>query len=138
MSIVITDLNSVIENYEVIIAYQPLPDEPLINLPVNKIIYIVPQSKDSNPFQLADDLAKQYFDQSVAILIPGQKFDNLGNRIGRGGGWYDRFLSRAPSDWLKVGVCFKDQVSNIALDVKEYDQSVNNLYVVNSKEQTAK
>lgn len=42
------------------------------------------------------------------ILVPGMAFDLRGGRLGRGKGFYDRFLSNARG--LRVGVCFEDQI----------------------------
>ena len=43
------------------------------------------------------------------FLIPSLAFDTAGNRLGQGGGWYDRILSRAPNA-LKIGVAFACQI----------------------------
>jgi len=42
------------------------------------------------------------------ILVPGLAFDLQGGRLGRGKGFYDRFLSTA--EGLRVGLCFDDQI----------------------------
>lgn len=39
------------------------------------------------------------------VLVPGVAFDAAGHRLGRGRGYYDRFLSAHP-DIYKIGVCF--------------------------------
>ncbi len=44
------------------------------------------------------------------MLIPGLAFDRKGRRLGRGRGYYDRFLSRAASKTLKVGIAFRNQL----------------------------
>jgi len=47
-----------------------------------------------------------------AILVPGLCFDRDGGRLGRGGGFYDRYLGgiAAGSTPLLIGVCFDLQV----------------------------
>lgn len=42
------------------------------------------------------------------ILVPGMAFDRHGGRLGRGRGYYDRFLARASG--IVAGVCFDDQL----------------------------
>ena len=41
-------------------------------------------------------------------IVPGVAFSCLGNRLGRGGGFFDRLLTSIPAK--KCGVCFKQQV----------------------------
>lgn len=42
------------------------------------------------------------------ILVPGLAFDRSGERLGRGGGYYDRFL--VGFEGLRVGICFQEVV----------------------------
>ena len=52
------------------------------------------------------------------ILVPGLAFDPAGGRLGRGGGFYDRFL--AGFQGVKVGVCFPELVVD-EIPVEEHD-----------------
>lgn len=50
------------------------------------------------------ELFTEYEKIDVAI-IPGMSFDSNNNRLGRGKGYYDRFLARVPHIY-KIGICF--------------------------------
>ncbi|MCL2348982.1 MAG: 5-formyltetrahydrofolate cyclo-ligase [Planctomycetaceae bacterium] len=49
-------------------------------------------------------------DELQVILVPGVAFDRQGGRVGRGGGYYDRFLEKLPKDTLTIGLAFDFQV----------------------------
>jgi 5-formyltetrahydrofolate cyclo-ligase len=52
------------------------------------------------------------------ILVPGLAFDRSGARLGRGGGYYDRLLTKFHG--VRVGVCFEEVVFG-ALPVEDHD-----------------
>jgi len=47
------------------------------------------------------------------VFIPLLAFDELGNRIGYGKGYYDRFLSECKDDVIKIGLSFFEAEHNI-------------------------
>ena len=44
------------------------------------------------------------------ILTPGLAFDLQGGRLGRGAGYYDRFLPKLRSDAMIIGICYEEQI----------------------------
>lgn len=57
------------------------------------------------------DLFSPQSGEGVAVLVPGLAFDKQGGRLGRGGGFYDRYLSRFEMQGaVKVGVCWSMQL----------------------------
>ncbi len=66
----------------------------------------------------------------IYMLIPGLAFDERGFRLGRGAGYYDRFMSRIShtggekDNFLKIGVAFEWQVVK-KLPVSSHDQPVD-------------
>ncbi|HEY9124723.1 MAG TPA: 5-formyltetrahydrofolate cyclo-ligase [Bacteroidales bacterium] len=61
-------------------------------------------------------------EQIEALIIPGIAFDKSGNRLGRGKGYYDRFLST--SNAFKIGVCFEFQLFE-SIPALPHDVKVN-------------
>ena len=64
-------------------------------------------------------------DEKVLILMPGLAFDREHNRIGYGGGFYDRYLERyADTNFTKVSLAYDFQIFD-ALEVEEHDQKID-------------
>ena len=64
------------------------------------------------------------------VICPVVAFDKNRNRLGYGGGYYDRYLSRLSDDALKIGVAFACQEVD-AIPTEEHDISLD--YIVTEK-----
>ena len=122
-----------------IMAYWPLPDEvdirPLLDeLVAQGRVVLLPKVLDGERMELRRyrsraDLAEGAFhilepagepftdDGRIEVaLVPGMAFDAAGHRLGRGRGYYDRFLAARPFIY-KIGVCFPFQrVAEVPFD----------------------
>jgi len=54
------------------------------------------------------------------FLMPGSVFDPLGNRLGYGGGFYDRYLVKNGDRYYKTAICFDYQVLD-DIPAEEFD-----------------
>lgn len=74
----------------------------------------IPEPVDDGP--VADD-------ETALVLMPGLAFDPQGHRIGYGGGFYDKFLSREPNH-PTVALCYGFQILP-ELETEEFDIPVD-------------
>jgi len=129
-------------------AYMPLPDEPdirpLFDL-LEKTFYIPafdavsqrPSTLRGGGYRLAkltSELQKGTFgilepvnpvfapEKLDLIIVPGVAFDDAGNRLGRGGGFYDRLLPQYQA--VRAGVCFSFQTVE-TIPIEPHDYPVN-------------
>jgi 5-formyltetrahydrofolate cyclo-ligase len=78
------------------IVFIPLPDD----------YHIWPRDRFDIPEPPADASALsdgEIFSTSVIVATPGLAFDRRGHRLGRGRGYYDRFLARARANAVRLG-----------------------------------
>ena len=74
----------------------------LDNMSVDKWGILEPKAVDKNKIEKNFDL----------ILMPGLAFDRNGNRIGYGGGYYDKYLSQIKETSNKIVLAYDFQIVN--------------------------
>ncbi len=55
------------------------------------------------------------------IVVPGLAFDRHGYRVGRGRGFYDRFLSQNDFQGVRCALCFHEQLQSEPLPCEPHD-----------------
>ena len=148
---IVARLRQRLNDVQTIVAYYPLPDEvdirPLLDewIAEGKTVFL-PKVTGDDTMELRrytgrDDMHEGAFHilepsgvtEVVTegrllcdILVPGMAFDAQGHRLGRGRGYYDRFLRTMGShpSVRTIGVCFDFQkVPEVPVD--EYDMPVD-------------
>lgn len=74
----------------------------------------IPEPLDDGPVAI---------DRDALVLMPGLAFDKDGNRMGYGGGFYDKFLSEEP-EHPTVALCYEFQMVD-AIPCEDYDIPVD-------------
>ena len=81
------------------------------NTVIKKNNYNIPEPVDG--IEILDDKVE-------VVFIPLLAFDALGNRVGYGKGFYDRFLAKCKPETIKIGLSFFEASAKIT-DVYESD-----------------
>lgn len=130
-------INKLLENDKIkeantILMYYSMPDEVNTHQVVDTLVALgkkvllpvvingeeleIREYKDKNDlkegiaYHIMEPVGEKYNDYNnidVAV-VPGMSFDDNGNRLGRGKGYYDRFLKQIPQAY-KIGICFNFQ-----------------------------
>ena len=124
---------------DTVVAYWPLPDEPDIRPALRELhgqgkMVLLPHVINDTEMELRQYQGDEQLTEGAyglmepncqlsiinyqlsTILVPGRAFDIHGHRLGRGKGYYDRFLA-AWHDAETIAVCFRQQiVDNVPTD----------------------
>jgi 5-formyltetrahydrofolate cyclo-ligase len=141
----------VIQEKKMIGAFAPLSDEPLWNLKLSLEIQnllafpffnegqkvMAFKASTLSDLELRSDFGVPILSPKKealevvpkVLLIPGLAFDREGRRLGRGRGFYDKFLSDFRG--IKIGICFDGQLIE-QVPSEEHDMKVD--LVITNKE----
>ena len=85
--------------------------------------YGIPEPPEVHPLSAPDKA-------DLVVFVPGVVFDRRGNRLGRGGGWYDRMLAHLDNHGVFVGLAYEIQVVE-KLAAEKWDRKVH--FVITEK-----
>ncbi len=127
------------QNAQTVLLYYPIHNEvdlrPLLEKYAGQKTFLFPvthrRSLTIHPYDGEEMMGKgrfgvpepqtaEYKGKIDVILVPGVVFDQHCNRIGRGGGYYDKFLSKQSSA-KKVGVCYSFQLKKHSIPHHVWD-----------------
>lgn len=118
--------------YKVIMLYSALPDEVPTQILMDELVaqgkmvllprvisdtdmelhrYTGKQDMQTGAYGIQEPTGELFTDYNAidVAIVPGMAFDTDGHRLGRGKGYYDRFLTRIPYIY-KIGLCFSWQI----------------------------
>lgn len=100
-----------------------IPRTDFTNLTITNILYdheytILGRNKYDIPEPIHGKVVPN--EEIDIVFVPLLGFDQKGNRVGYGKGFYDRFLSECRPDVVKIGMSFFEPIDEIS-DVNEFD-----------------
>ena len=95
---------------KVVVTSKMLPNKKLIHLRVNQSTRFIQNDYNILEPDSSEEILSTNLD---VIIIPLLCFDKNGNRVGYGGGYYDKFLSKTENAVMKIGLSFFEPVDCI-------------------------
>ena len=107
-----------------LIGYKQLITSYLVSSDLELCLYKEPFIKNSlNILEPENPIKIKEVD---VFLVPGLAFTASGKRLGRGGGYYDKLLSKYP-DTLKIGITFNERIMQ-DLPTESHDISMDYVF----------
>ena len=107
-----------------LIGYKQLITSYLVSSDIELCLYKEPFIK--NALNILEPENPIKIKEVDVFLVPGVAFTASGKRLGRGGGYYDKLLSKYP-DTLKIGITFNERIMQ-DLPTESHDISMNYVF----------
>lgn len=110
------------ENVNIYVPYCNIEKEEMV-----AVKYAPDDECTDNVYGIQEPLNLNVINQNEidAIIIPGLAFDKLGNRIGYGKGYYDKYINSCKSNPALIAICYSEQIINEYIDADEHDVKVD-------------
>ena len=102
---------------KIVVTSKTLSNKNLIHVRINNKTNFIENSYKILEPDSSDEIASTELD---VIFIPLLCFDMQGNRVGYGGGYYDRFLCNTKDSCVKIGLSFFEPV-NLIEGINQFD-----------------
>ena len=107
-----------------LIGYKQLITSYLVSSDIELCLYKEPFIK--NALNILEPENPIKINEVDVFLVPGVAFTASGKRLGRGGGYYDKLLSKYP-DTLKIGITFNERIMQ-DLPTESHDISMDYVF----------
>ena len=107
-----------------LIGYKQLITSYLVSSDIELCLYKEPFIK--NALNILEPENPIKINEVDVFLVPGVAFTTSGKRLGRGGGYYDKLLSKYP-DTLKIGITFNERIMQ-DLPTESHDISMDYVF----------
>ena len=109
-----------------LIGYKQLITSYLVSSDIELCLYKEPFIK--NALNILEPENPIKIKEVDVFLVPGVAFTASGKRLGRGGGYYDKLLSKYP-DTLKIGITFNERIMQ-DLPTESHDISMDYVFTI--------
>lgn len=120
------------KSFKTIAIYESMSDEVFTESIISKLreiwyTVVTPQVISETEMIFIDEKYEIHEEKIDLMLIPGRAFSRAGKRLGRGKGYYDRYLSKKVSkNTEKIGVCFDFQIKK-DIPTEKHDIRMDNI-----------
>ena len=117
-------------NAETILAFTPYPSEPDISPILSDERVMLPVIDGDGIMHFEDRYGRSEYSNAL-IIVPLIAFDSENTRLGRGGGYYDRYIRENRERRETVGVAFS--ISEVeSIDKDQWDERLDSIIAGNS------